>query len=228
MAFKSSEKPLQHSQADIACDVVRDESGQEGISHEQLMKLKSRKRSREASSEHDTWINMYKILFPDDYLIPSPYFQRGNSGKGQESLLTAFREHVSRELPRLIRPRLEESVDATIREALGPDVLEGLVRDIYSQVLSTFPQHNSESPAAMSGEKHKGEASLPTELFPQLALPGSNSLALSDASTFDVEPNASAAWGDNVVEASSVSDLFNFDDFRDEYAAWLGQADGGE
>lgn len=72
MAFKSSEKLLQHSQADIACDVVRDESGQEGISHEQLMKLKSRKRSREASSEHDRWINMYKILFPDDYLIPSP------------------------------------------------------------------------------------------------------------------------------------------------------------
>lgn len=212
-------------------------------------------------------------------------FQRGNSGKGQESLLTAFREHVSRELPRLIRPRLEESVDATIREALGPDVLEGLVRDIFSQVLSTFPQHNSESPTAMSGEKHKGEASLPTEMFPQLALPGSNSLALSDVSTFDVEPNASAAWvfshqagieqaencqeegqridnesfkwqmwcedptgvepgpsnflspdehtylppapGDNVVEASSVSDLFNFDDFRDEYAAWLGQAGEG-
>lgn len=72
MTFKSSEKLLQHSQADIACNVVRDESGQEGISHEQLMKLKSRKRSREASSEHDRWINMYKILFPDDYLIPSP------------------------------------------------------------------------------------------------------------------------------------------------------------
>lgn len=72
MNFKSSEKLLQHSQADIACNVVRDESGQEGISHEQLLKLKSRKRSREASSEHDKWMHTYKILFPDDYLIPSP------------------------------------------------------------------------------------------------------------------------------------------------------------
>ncbi|KAG6367456.1 hypothetical protein INS49_001646 [Diaporthe citri] len=285
MIFKSSEKLLQHSQADIACNVVRDDSTQEGISNEQLMKLKSRKRSREASSEHDRWIHVYKILFPDDYLIPSPYFQRGNSGKGQESLLTALREHVSRELPRLIRPRLEESVDATIREALGPDMLEGLVRDIFSQVLSTFPQQKLETPAAMFGENRKGEASQPTEMFPQLALPGSNSLAFHNVSTFDIESNASVAWvsshhagterveicqqegqridneslkwqvgcegptgvepgpsdflpaerlthlppapGDNVVEASSLSDLFNFDDFRDEYAAWLGQAEEG-
>lgn len=31
--------------------------------------------------------------------------------------------------------------------------------------------------------------------------------------------------GGNVVEASSLSDLFDIDDFRDEYAEWLGQAD---
>lgn len=72
MTFQSSEQLLQHSQADIACNVVRDESGQEGISNEQLIKLKSRKRNREASSEHDRWIHIYKILFPDEYLIPSP------------------------------------------------------------------------------------------------------------------------------------------------------------
>lgn len=72
MTFKSSEKLLQHSQADTACSVARDESGQEGISHEQLLKLKSRKRNREASSEHERWIHIYKILFPVDYLIPSP------------------------------------------------------------------------------------------------------------------------------------------------------------
>lgn len=212
-------------------------------------------------------------------------FQRGSSGKGQESLLTALREHVSRELPRLIRPRLEESVDATIREALGPDMLEGLVRDIFSQVLSTFPQQNSETPAAVFGERCKGEASASTEIFPELAPAGRNSLAFHDVSTFDIESNASAAWvsfrqagieqaeiyqqdgqhidneslkwqvgcedptwvepgpsdfpsadeltylppapGENAVEASSLSDLFNFDDFRDEYAAWLGKADEG-
>lgn len=159
------------------------------------------------------------------------------------------------------------------------------MRDIFSQVLSTFTQQKSETPAALFGEKLKGEASPPTEMFPQLPLPGSNSPALINVSTFDVEPNASAAWvfshqagieqaescqeegqridneslkwqmgcedpiclepgpsdfhsadeftylppapGDNVGEASSLSDLFKFDDFRDEYAAWLGQANEG-
>lgn len=72
MSFKYSEKLLQRSQADIACNVVRDESGQEGINHVQLMKLKSRKKNREATSEHDKWTHIYKILFPEDYLIPSP------------------------------------------------------------------------------------------------------------------------------------------------------------
>lgn len=70
MAFKSSNKLLQHIQADIACNVVRDGSGQEGINHEQLMKLKSRKRSREASTGHDKWVHMYKVLFPGDHVIP--------------------------------------------------------------------------------------------------------------------------------------------------------------
>jgi hypothetical protein len=72
MNFKSSEKLLGHSQADIACKAVEDDSGQEGITHEQLMKLTSSERNREVSSEHDKWINIYKILFPHDYLIPSP------------------------------------------------------------------------------------------------------------------------------------------------------------
>lgn len=72
MKFKSSEQLLQHSQTDIACNVVRDDPGQEGISQEQVMKLKSRKRNRGVSSEHDKWIHIYKILFPGDYLIPSP------------------------------------------------------------------------------------------------------------------------------------------------------------
>lgn len=72
MKFKSSEQLLQHSRADIACNVVRDDSGQEGISQEQVLELKSRKRNRAVSSEHDKWIHVYKILFPGDYLIPSP------------------------------------------------------------------------------------------------------------------------------------------------------------
>lgn len=199
--------------------------------------------------------------------------------------MTALREHVGRELPRLIRPRLEESVDATIREALGPDMLEGLVRDIFAQVLSTFPRQTSKSSGATSGENDEKAVSPMPDFFPQLALPGSDGLAILNVPSFGTEQNASASWvlsqkasieqpessqqasqrihhrdpkwqngiGDpsemtlwtsnyvsgaepsylsstpmnGTAEGPSLGDLFNFEDFHDEYAAWLGQSDEG-
>lgn len=165
-------------------------------------------------------------------------------------------------------------------------MLEGLVRDVFTQVLSTFPRQAAKTSAAKLDKKGNDLTSPPTEMFPQLALPGSDDLGFHNASTFGTESNASAAWefshqignepaessrqggerfgneslnwkvgcddppgmgsgpsdflsanglahlplapGDNVIGGSSLSDLFNFDDFRDEYAAWLGQSGEGE
>lgn len=159
------------------------------------------------------------------------------------------------------------------------------MRDIFTQVLSTFPRQTPKTPAAELGEKHNHVTSPSTDNFPQLGLPGSYDLGFHNVSTFGTESNASAAWvfshqtgnepaessqrasehfgneslkwevgcddppgmesgpstllsaeelthltlapGDSVIGGSSLSDLFNFNDFRDEYAAWLGQSDEG-
>lgn len=121
-------------------------------------------------------------------------FQRGNSGEGQESFLTALRQHVGRELPRLIRPRLEESVDATIRDALGPDMLEGLVRDILGQVLSTFSWHTPEATSTELVEKQKDIAYPAIESFPRLAQRKSDDLALHNVPTIGSEQNVPEPW----------------------------------
>lgn len=125
---------------------------------------------------------------------PRVDFQRGHSGEGQESFLTALRQHVGRELPRLIRPRLEESVDATIRDALGPDMLEWLVRDILGQILSTFSWHTPEATSTELNEKHKDIANPAAESFSRLAQRGGDDLALHNAQTVDAEQNASEPW----------------------------------
>lgn len=215
---------------------------------------------------------------------PHVDFQRGNSGEGQESLLTALRQHVGRELPRLIRPRLEESVDATIRDALGPDVLEGLVRDILGQVLSTFSWPTPEATSTELNEKQKEIAYYPAiEIFPRLAQRGSDDLALHNVPTIGAEQNTLEPWvfsnqegmeqpessqqasqridseameghmgcpdltgielgpsnfpsvdgfpyllpttTENTGRGSALSDFFNFEDFQDECAAWLGQSE---
>lgn len=57
----------------MACKVVQDDAIQEGISEDQLIQLKSRKRGgHKADSEYDKWVNVYKILFPEEIPIPSP------------------------------------------------------------------------------------------------------------------------------------------------------------
>lgn len=214
---------------------------------------------------------------------PHVDFQRSQSGEGQESFLTALRQHVGRELPRLIRPRLEESVDATIRDALGPDMLEGLVRDILGQILSTFSWHTSEATSNELNEKQKDVAYPAAESFPGLAQRGSDDLALHNMPTISAEHNASEPWvfsnqegmeqpessqqasqridreamqghmgcvdltgmdlgpssfpsvdgfpyllpttNENTGGGSALSDFFNFEDFQDECAAWLGQSE---
>jgi hypothetical protein len=56
---------------DEICDVI---SGQppQGICPETEKLLKSRKKASKEETEEDRWIAMYRILFPDDLLIPSP------------------------------------------------------------------------------------------------------------------------------------------------------------
>lgn len=190
---------------------------------------------------------------------------------------------MGRQLPRLIRPRLEESVDATIRDALGPDMLEGLVRDILGQVLSTFSWHTPEATSTELDEKQEDVAYPAGESFPTLAQRGSDDLALHNVLTIGAEQSASEPWvlcnqdwmeqaessqqasqridreamkghmgcGDltrlelgpsnlpsvdgfpyvlpttteNTGAGSALSDFFNFEDFQDECAAWLGQSE---
>lgn len=105
-----------------------------------------------------------------------------------------FREHVSRELPRLIRPQLEESVDATIREALGPGMLEGLVRNIFAQVLSTFPQKRRKTAKAQLDQTGMGMTSPTASFFPRLETPGKDGLSPKEVPTFGAKEDVSAAW----------------------------------
>lgn len=70
--FKTSEQLSEHGRAEVACEVVQDDANQQGINQDQLTQLRSRKRSRNVDSEHDKWVRIYKILFPDAYLTPSP------------------------------------------------------------------------------------------------------------------------------------------------------------
>lgn len=146
-----------------------------------IAKLKSRKRGRDRDSEYDKWIAAYQVLFPDDYLLPSPYFERTDTGQNRESFLTALREHVGRESPRLIRPRLEEFLDEVLKGSLTPQVLENLLRDVFTQVLNTFPRKQDPLPGLPAEESVSTDTYMPASAEPPSSRGNITGLALQDA-----------------------------------------------
>ncbi|ROV96748.1 hypothetical protein VSDG_05561 [Cytospora chrysosperma] len=179
--FQTSDALTEHSKAEVACEVVQDEPDEDGIKQDQLAKLKSRKRGRDRDSEHDKWIAAYQVLFPDDYLLPSPYFERTDTGQNRESFLTALREHVGRESPRLIRPRLEEFLDEVLKESLTPQVLENLLRDVFTQVLNTLPRKQEPLPGLPAEESVSTDTYAPASADPPSPQGNITVLALQDA-----------------------------------------------
>lgn len=162
-------------------------------------------------------------------------------------------------------------------------MLEGLVRDILGQVLSTFSWHTPEATSTELNEKQEDVAYPAAESFPRFAQRVSDDLALHNVLPIGAEQNASEPWvlynqewmeqpessqqasqridreamkahmgcGDltrmelgpsnlpsvdefpyvltttteNTSGGSALSEFFDFEDFQDECAAWLGQSE---
>lgn len=82
-------------------------------------------------------------------------------GQTRESFLIALREHVGRESPRLIRPRLERFLDEILKESLTPQILENLLREVFTQVLNNFPRKSQLPPGLPAEEPVTNDARTP-------------------------------------------------------------------
>jgi hypothetical protein len=60
-----------HQRAEQTCEIKPAEI-EEGISVTQEQALKSRKKTGKTQSEEEKWTEMYKIVFPEHSIIPSP------------------------------------------------------------------------------------------------------------------------------------------------------------
>ncbi|KAI9155736.1 hypothetical protein HJFPF1_08325 [Paramyrothecium foliicola] len=84
----------------------------QGMNSSQEKKL--RKRPRGASDE-EKWVDIYKILFPDEDsdLVPSPYYETAATS-GKDEILD-YERVQRRELLRVVRQRLEEEASRIAR-----------------------------------------------------------------------------------------------------------------
>ncbi|KAJ3547800.1 hypothetical protein NM208_g1323 [Fusarium decemcellulare] len=179
--FTTSNQLLNHQRAPEPCG-LKIEEPQDGINEDQVQALRSRKRPRGNISEEEKWAEMYKIIFPDDDRVPSPYhdftlqeLRGGTPTSGNTAdLVVELGEHASRELPRLMRPRLEDMLDRVIEESLSSEKIVDLAKGVFQEILQSFHKTRDvsrESPGQPSLSASPAPA-VPTSYVPWVDIGG--------------------------------------------------------
>ncbi|KAH7129937.1 hypothetical protein B0J13DRAFT_678977 [Dactylonectria estremocensis] len=152
--FKTSTQLLSHQQAVEPCK-LKIEPPMDGINDEQFQALRSRKRPRGSISEEEKWVEMYKVIFPDEDMIPSPWQlnEKDHSCGDAANLVRDLGDHARRELPRLMRPRLEDMLDRVIEESLTSDRIVELAQGVFQDILQTFRHVQAESTLSSSADE---------------------------------------------------------------------------
>ncbi|KAI0911231.1 hypothetical protein F4823DRAFT_312835 [Ustulina deusta] len=81
----------------------------EAITGDQIARLRSRGGKRVNGSNEEKWASLYRILFPSDSFVPSPYYDEPCGGcvsKAGSRLLDDYRQYQLRELVPLVEQEL--------------------------------------------------------------------------------------------------------------------------
>ncbi|KAG4430642.1 hypothetical protein IFR05_013875 [Cadophora sp. M221] len=114
----------------------------EGVTPKQVSELRSRAKPYSKLSELERWNEIFRLLFPGAN-IPSPYWepvQEQVSASPSSQVLMHYDDYIHRELPRLVRARVEEIVRREmqpIEETIFAN-LELLVRECQTQLSSSY------------------------------------------------------------------------------------------
>ncbi|KAH6898092.1 hypothetical protein B0T10DRAFT_555429 [Thelonectria olida] len=114
----------------------------EGIDKEQEMLLRKKQKK---GSEEEKWMDAYRILFPDEDgdLIPTPYYDNSQvpeMERQREDALTQYERFQRRELLRVVRNLLEESVSGLagpLEDQLRGQLV-GIIRKAQSEVFLSY------------------------------------------------------------------------------------------
>ncbi|KAF4465103.1 hypothetical protein FALBO_8060 [Fusarium albosuccineum] len=140
-----------HQRANPPCQ-TKEPPKMKGINEKQEKALKSRKMYQKSLTEEGKWTEIYKILFPDDALIPSPYYE--------PELPDYYRSWLMRQLPGLVSKQL---CDKSSGLALGPEALRQIEGAVHFALRENLP--------GMHGFEEKKGDSPSTALQAARALP---------------------------------------------------------
>ncbi|KAK4121830.1 hypothetical protein N657DRAFT_682333 [Parathielavia appendiculata] len=148
--FDKPESLKSHQRANVPCKLR--ERAPDAITEEQEKLLRARAKSH--CSEEMKWKDMYRIIFPDEK-VPSPYYETetGGShkaGKSRFQSVDEAKEFLRTEIPRLVRPEIEQYV-TTLLEEVQEKVHQrtaDIIRNVETKVLMTFHFQEEQASAA--------------------------------------------------------------------------------
>ncbi|KAH8196990.1 hypothetical protein TruAng_008849 [Truncatella angustata] len=129
--FESSRSLVKHTRSQMVCK-LQERGDADDIDQDTVARLKSRKKGPE-QTEPERWIALYKILFPNDTIIPDPYYRHIDSDVGSLTIagkLDAYRQHVGQELPNLVRHEFQTATDRELLDKIC-NRLPALLRSLH-------------------------------------------------------------------------------------------------
>ncbi|KAK0737269.1 hypothetical protein B0T21DRAFT_383278 [Apiosordaria backusii] len=102
-------------------------------------------RAKAGSSEEDKWLEMYRIIFPNEK-VPSPYYDGADGADVQNDNGTSsrdweeFKKFAKQEVPKLVKPLLQQYIDQYFQdfdEKMAQKSIE-ITKVVENQVLRTW------------------------------------------------------------------------------------------
>ncbi|KAI0132955.1 hypothetical protein BJ170DRAFT_680829 [Xylariales sp. AK1849] len=190
--FKNGDKLEEHQQADEPCRKSKAKPT-DGISEAQYQLL--RKKSSPEKIETKRWEEVYRIIFPDAKVVPSPYYEYpdGKFPLAGDNGTLEFGEYVCDELIGRTRNALEVSF-GQFEEGLRTQFLD-IVRVQWVQIHEEYRQQHNLPKAKTQQAPLAAEAVIPT------TIPGAVDNSFAD---FDFD---SFVFGMNEPHAGMSNDL---------------------
>lgn len=188
-AFSEEDSLREHQRAPQGCQ-IREHGNKKGlVTFEQERELRSKKRSRQYQSEDEKWKDVYRIIFPEESIIPSPYLEVEASGR-----FTKFQVFSKHNVDRILNKRLKRAAEEDERfqdEQLKTKMMK-VFRDVQSEVFDRFEHCQSEG----SPETDGGSPEIPNTSHRASPSPGKRNPDLDNAalatSSFDLVQGAAS------------------------------------
>ncbi|RYP40815.1 hypothetical protein DL767_001461 [Monosporascus sp. MG133] len=153
--FGSAAELVDHQRSDEPCE-RRDALPSETITDDQHTQLKSRagKKLTDATEE-GKWRSMYRIVFPDDEVIPSPYYDEPCSqciSSADSWLLSEYRQYQLRELSPLIQRELAVIPGHEMNDDLRARIADMLPR-LNARLFNEFQTSRGVQPTVNDGDQ---------------------------------------------------------------------------